>query len=356
MVITSDKSKESQNAAASRSSARGSVFATWQPRYAEHKIATFPVTAEKTPATKGYLRTGIRGSTELAQKFMDADALGFACGPSSKVTLVDVDSEDEKVLADVLATYGETPVISRTPSGGYHAWYRHNGERRQIRPIEGVPMDILGGGYAVAPPSRVAKGTYEFIRGELADLDHLKPMAGIETSVVTPLPAKWTGMRQGDGRNRALWERCMRAGAGYGPEQMIALGRSANQSFREPLMDAEVIKIATSAWQHDAAGLNFFTRPRVMLDHDVIDNAPDDAILLLIRLERYHGGNDNFILSKTMAASMGWGWPRWYAARDTLERLGVIRLPTNLPGTSAMAVTLPGLWTVILQSRNRLGG
>jgi hypothetical protein len=79
-------------------------------------------------------------------------------------------------------------------------------------------------------------------------------------------------------------------------------------SFREPLMDAEVVKVATSAWQHDAAGPNFFTRPRIMIDHDIFDdldrNDPD-AMLLLLRLERYHGGNDRFALAKSMAASMG---------------------------------------------------
>ena len=44
-------------------------------------------------------------------------------------------------------------------------------------------------------------------------------------------------------------------------------------------MDAEVVKVATSAWQHDAAGPNFFTRPRIMIDHDIFDdldrNDPD---------------------------------------------------------------------------------
>src|SRR5258708_760997 len=128
-------------------SVRG-VFAEWQPVYAAHRIPTFPVTAEKRPATKGYLRTGIRASTLLAQKFAQADALGFACGPRSKLALIDVDSKDERVLAAALSTYGDTPVISRTPSG-YHAWYRHNGEHRSIRPLQGAPLDILGGGYAV---------------------------------------------------------------------------------------------------------------------------------------------------------------------------------------------------------------
>src|SRR5438094_2648292 len=200
------------------------IFSRWQPRYAERGIATFPVTAEKTPATKGYLRTRIPGSTQLAEKFQHADAFGLACGRHNNVTLVDIDTADEKVLADALSTYGNTPVISRTASGGFHAWYRHNGERRRIRPTPDVPIDILGAGYAVAPPSQVTKGGYEFIQGGLDNLDCLKPMARIETpSVAAPLPAKWGGMRQGDGRNRALWERCMRAGAGFGPQQMIEL-------------------------------------------------------------------------------------------------------------------------------------
>jgi len=91
-------------------------------------------------------------------------------------------------------------------------------------------------------------------------------------------------------------------------------------------MDAEVVKIATSAWQHDAAGLNFFTRPRVMLNHDIVDALADsDALVLLVKLERYHGGNDRFILSKAMAESMDWTLPRWRAARSALAQAGIIK-------------------------------
>jgi len=95
------------------------IFSRWQPRYAERGIATFPVTAEKTPATKGYLRTGIPGSAQLAEKFQHANAFGFACGRNNKVTLADIDTTNEKVLADALRTYGDTPIISRTASGGF---------------------------------------------------------------------------------------------------------------------------------------------------------------------------------------------------------------------------------------------
>jgi Bifunctional DNA primase/polymerase, N-terminal len=93
---------------------QGGIFSTWQPDYAAHGIPTFPVTAEKKPATRGYLRTGLRGSAELASRFTDADAFGFACGPRSKITLLDVDSADERALADALSIFGKTPLISQT--------------------------------------------------------------------------------------------------------------------------------------------------------------------------------------------------------------------------------------------------
>src|SRR5262249_8014241 len=130
------------------------------------------------------------------------------------------------------------------------------------------------------------------------------------------------------GRNRALWEGCMRRGGGSSLEGMMEIARNANQLFKEPMTDAEVVKIATSAWQHDAAGLNFFTRPRVMLNHDVVDAltaANSDAVALLVVLERYHGGNNRFVLANEMAAKMGWGLSRWRAARDALIASGQIK-------------------------------
>ena len=93
-------------------------------------------------------------------------------------------------------------------------------------------------------------------------------------------------------------------------------------------MDAEVVKIASSAWQHDAAGLNFFRRPRVMLGHDIVDAlaiSNPDAMVLLVLLQRYHGGNDRFALARPMAEKMGWTIPRWRAARSVLTQAGIIR-------------------------------
>jgi hypothetical protein len=305
------------------------IFSTWQPPYAEHGIATFPVDETKRPRIRGWHKVGVRGSAELARKFTNAEALGYVTGRRSNITVLDIDTTDERVAEDAIGRHGQPVIVTRTASGKRHLLYRYNGERRRIRPWPELPIDLLGdNGYALAAPSKLATGSYEIVHGHFDDLDRLKPMAGNSLVATPPLPLKWTGMRQGDGRNGTLWERCMRTGGGCSLDRMMEIARNANQLFKEPLMDPEVVKIATSAWRHDAAGLNFFTRPRIMLDHDTFDALGarnQDAVFLLLKLERHHGGNDSFVLSKNMCASMGWGLPRWYSARDLLVKIGAIR-------------------------------
>jgi Bifunctional DNA primase/polymerase, N-terminal len=104
------------------------------------------------------------GTRGLVIKFPDAPAIGFATKRRNGVTILDIDTPDEKVLADALNRHGRTPLIARTGSGKFRAYYRHNGERRRIRPWRGLAIDLLGtGGFVVAPPSEVAKGSYSFI-------------------------------------------------------------------------------------------------------------------------------------------------------------------------------------------------
>lgn len=117
------------------------LFAEWQPRYAERGIPTFPV-REKRPAIRGNLKLGSATSAQLAKKFPDADAIGFALGKRSKITILDVDTSDRCVLADALNQHGQTPVIVRSGPGNFHAWYRWNREPRKIRPFAEKPLDV----------------------------------------------------------------------------------------------------------------------------------------------------------------------------------------------------------------------
>ena len=183
------------------------VFAQWQPRYAEHRLPTFPVDGEsKKPAVKGYLRVGLPGSQQLALKFGAIDAFGIAVGSRNRITVLDVDTPDERVLADAMSRVGPSPFIVRSGSGNFQAWYKHNGEQRRIRPVANEPIDILGDGFVVAPPSRGAKGTYEIVQGTLDDLDRLPPMRNMESRAYGDPGARGGHIPKGRRNNSLLTE------------------------------------------------------------------------------------------------------------------------------------------------------
>ena len=331
------------------------AFAEVQPLYAAHGIATFPVREDKRPAIRGYHRVGLHGSGELARKFGSSSTFGFMTNARSGVTVLDVDVADERVLADAQGRHGTTPLIALTATKKLHAYYRHAGERRCIRPWGGLSIDLLGaGGLVVAPPSVINKGAYQFIEGRLDDLDRLPVMRGLSADmyartaqpvpdVIVPddfLPAEGSrndvdvsAVPEGR-RNRALWDFCMRrAGTCEYLDTLVGAARARNSECCPPLPDREVVKTAESAWEYEQRGENWFGRGRqVVSTHDEVDGlmmqAPD-AFLLLNLLRRHHNGKDEFIIANKMADNMpcgGWRRQRLAAARSALEAYGKIKL------------------------------
>jgi hypothetical protein len=269
------------------------VFSSAQPVYAEHGIATFPVTAAKKPAVHGYLRTGLNASALLATKFPDARALGFSTKAHNGVTVLDIDTPDEKVLADALNRHGHTPLIARTGSGKFHAYYRHNGERRKIRPWR-EPIDLLGtGGYVVAPPSEVAKGEYSFIQGTLDDLDRLPALRNLDL----PHIAASRGVADG-ARNNELWRHCMRnAHHVENFDELLDVARTFNDDCLPPMEDIEVITAAQSAWDYTVRGENRFGQFGAYVPLDLVNRLATinpDALALLNVLKARNGPNSIF--------------------------------------------------------------
>ena len=93
-------------------------FAEWQPIYAAHGLSTFPVRiqgSDKKPMVKNYLRAGRGYSDRLAQQFPDAQAFGFALGARTKITVLDSDSNDDRILCDAMTRHGkfETDSLPR---------------------------------------------------------------------------------------------------------------------------------------------------------------------------------------------------------------------------------------------------
>jgi hypothetical protein len=320
------------------------VFSKWQPVYAEHGIATFPVVIEgknKRPMNKGYQRTGLRGSAELAKKFNEANALGMILGRRNQIEYVDVDTKDERALADALATYGDTPIITRTAAGGgFHAWYRYSDEawkshgdaRRAIRPDPTKPFDFLARGMAVAPPSAGPLGQYEFIRGGLEDIGALRPLA-------RPVPAEqrdsgsslavWLPtLPVADGaRNSKTWRHAMRMAKGVTSfDQLIAGMLAYNERSLPPLEKEEIMTICGSAWKYTEKNQNRFGQRGAYFSTDELVSMlqDQDALILLGFLRAKQGPWSTFMVANGLTEVLRWRRHRLAAARTRLIEMGYI--------------------------------
>ena len=319
-----------------------STFGHWQPQYGERGIALFPVViadGQKKPAIKYWQRVGLPGSAQLAQKFQDSTAFGFCTGRRSRVTVLDIDSKDERVLTEALDRHGSTPIIVRSGSGNFQAWYRHNGERRLIRPFEGQPIDVLGGGYVVAPPSQGKVANYQFIEGGLESLENLPTMRGLAVAEAlqagergregatrdpTVAQAQRTGERVGKGaRNNTLFKHCMREAHHCDDfDTLLDVARTRNHEFDPPMADEEVMSVAMSAWGYTERGENRFGTPGVFFPAAEINHlieANQDALVLLFFLKANNGPDSTFLAANALADQLGWTRKRLSAARKYLE-------------------------------------
>jgi hypothetical protein len=115
-----------------------SSYGVQQPIYAERGITLIPCGPNKTPLVKNPQKFGRDASAEITSKFSEATAFGYYCGRRNGITVLDIDTTDERVLADAINRHGQTPIVVRTGSGKFHALYRFNNERRAIRAWDGA--------------------------------------------------------------------------------------------------------------------------------------------------------------------------------------------------------------------------
>jgi Bifunctional DNA primase/polymerase, N-terminal/Primase C terminal 1 (PriCT-1) len=316
------------------------LFSEWQPRYAERHIATFPVDANKKPAIRRWNQITLGGSWRLAERFRKADAFGFQLGPRSQITTLDVDSSDETILADALNDHGDSPFIVRT-GGGYHAYYSYGGERRHIRPYHNKPIDILGGGFVVAPPSISNKGEYQIIAGTLDDLGSLPPIHAVLDNLRTE------GRIPEGKRNNTLFRFALeQARHSDTYDALLDVMRTRNMECEPRLADDVLISTAKSAWRYEQEGRNLIGRGRsVVTPHAVIDELigeSQDAFVLLTLLQRHHWGR-SFVLANAMADKLGWSRKRFAATRTLLHTFGFIELVAPASFRSAAVYRL-GAW------------
>jgi hypothetical protein len=198
------------------------------------------------------------------------------------------------VLADALSRHGQTPIIIRSGSGHHQAWFKHGGERRDTSSwrSRGLPIDILGGGFVVAPPSRGSIGPYQFIQGCLDDVGSLPLMKGVELTPHSSFTATVSDeIGQKTARNNSLWRRCMALANGCSSrEELLEEAFLENSKLSSPLDNSEVDKLANSAWGYEETGRNWMSGGAIVAikhsDVDEIMGEDPDAFLLMTKLIR----------------------------------------------------------------------
>jgi hypothetical protein len=255
--------------------------------------------------------------------------LGFMCGSHNRLTVVDIDSPEDAELQHALETYGESPIIVSTPSGGRHVYYAHNDEPRRVRLDERHPIDMLGGGLCVAPPStRPSGASYAWLRGGLADiangnLPQIRSGAVRDNPRVNPL----AGPRVQKGERNAQLFRYCRQIVGYCDDldQLIDASRTwADSKCAEPLREAEIVATANSVWKYRGG------RKRVM--QNIIEGplyqrliADVEVWALYAYLATENGPAAQFMVADGLALARNWPRRMVPRARRALLGMGAIK-------------------------------
>lgn len=340
------------------------IFTEWQAAYAERGLPTFPINPianngkSKVPGVRNFTSFGLRASQQIAEQFTLKlrDTNGIACvagAPRGKLRLaiIDVDArgaEADRLTADAMLTYGRSRFIVRTGGDGRHLYYRHNGEGRRIRPNPSCPIDVLGGGVVVLPPSLGAKQPYEIIEGHLDDLTALTTIKAAPTKPDVPVSPDvpridLTGMREHDGRNPVLFNAMLANGLLLPPtlEAFIDFAREQNTKCDQPMTDDEVIQTATSVFKYR---MNGTLRPR---QHGGVWFPPTAAPAQMIQdnlplfgligwLKAMNGPDAEFWVADGMADILGWSLRMmWKTRQEAIDGGWIVQVARPAPGRPA---------------------
>lgn len=300
-----------------------------------HGLAVIPTGGEggKVPLVKGWQHWRGQSSATveaLASKHPGAN-VGVICG-LSRLTIVDAD--DENALAEAESRFGWSPLVTRSPRGGGHLYFRSSGERNANLRKHGLNGDIRGiGGQVLVPPSmREGVGAYRIERGdwgELANLPALRPDA---------IPARDSAIEQPtravEGwRNNALFVALKHGAQIMGSlEEMIAEAHAINAGFIPPLPTKEAERVAVSVWRMKMEGRIIVRgQQRILMSPTELEKLGPDAFYFAAWLKRWHGakgGKPFAICAKAMEKAQvlkGWGRRRYGIAVALLCSAGFLQ-------------------------------
>lgn len=294
----------------------------------------------KVPLVKGFTRRvpSIDTLRQWELQFPHAN-IGICCHLSD-VTIVDVD--DPEIEEMITERFGNTPLRTRTPSGGVHLWYRHNGERCANLRCHDIAADVKAvGGFVVVPPStRLGNGPnagepYRFVKGTWDDLGQLPPVkagslpAGSGNRSQSATPRATTECVRNDSLFRALLRE-----ARYCNDQdaLFDAAQSINDAYHPPMAQKEVEKIVGSVWGYKVRGEIWVGKESQIItsasELDILIENPNAFALRSVLLLAHGAREDAFALSpKAMARNLvipGWGPGAYRKARTWLVERGFL--------------------------------
>ncbi|MDX9689634.1 MAG: hypothetical protein EOM37_06355 [Proteobacteria bacterium] len=243
---------------------------------------------------------------DLLLRFPDAN-IGLITGKLSKITVVDVD-DPARSLAGLYEEFGETPVVTSTPRGGKHLYYRYLDEKNRVSAKKKI--DVRGeGGYVIAPPSinlEKNKG-YIFLEGDISFLDSLPYIKG-------SAPAPCDQLAKPGERNVSLFSYLIKvASNGAAEEGLITAALVYNAKHCYPaLSENEVLKTVNSVRTYQSRGRLFtLGKQKIVLPptdriKPIMFQEPH-ALSLLADLIACHWDRKEFAISpKAYAIRSGW--------------------------------------------------
>ncbi|GFE57410.1 bifunctional DNA primase/polymerase [Geobacter sp. AOG1] len=226
--------------------------------YAGSGIAVFPINDnDKTPKIKAWGDNSTTDPTVIKQwwdEWPNAN-IGIVTGQRSGFLVLDVDVKNgalgNESVGALVGEYGDLPVTRRhnTPSGGYHLLFRYqsNDIRNSASKI-GSGLDIrCNGGYIVAPPSVIDGNRYEVDDPGISIADAPEWLVKLASEKKA---AEKKSIPVGS-RNNKLFQVAIECKRNQFPlEEAEKVVAENNQSCDEPLEDAELQKIVTSAYRY----------------------------------------------------------------------------------------------------------
>lgn len=312
--------------------------------YFDMGLSVFPCAGEdgKTPRVKwrGLQKRRVGGKT--LDKWLASFAgtnIAIVTGKLSGITVIDVDNPNI-ALTELFDKYGETPLVVATPRGGYHLYYKFNGEGCSQDAAQKI--DIRGeGGYIIAPPSfnRTTGEVYHFIEGgiwEIPNLPFIKNNSEIQ--------CKYS---EGERNNKLFRHLIKNANPCYNLAMLAEVASTFNQQHLSPLIEeTELQRTVKSVWGYKEKGTLY--QGGIQWLHIAMSDklrelqfAHPPAFALYIDLLSCHAGlRDNFAISpRSYATRAHWGEKTIREARKRLIEYGLIEC-THKGGSKNRDVSL----------------